>query len=562
MAERKAAAETSNVTVVVRVRPLNERERSRGAGSLVSMPSNGRDTILTRPQETDSGNARAVSRKVADSRTFSYDHSLYSTDPRAANYASQTDLFECLGRGFVDHALNGYNCCILAYGQTGAGKTHSMIGTSTEPGLIPLICDDIFGRIERSPRGTFNVSCSYYEIYNEVALDLLLPRDGTNAAPKPLKVRESPDTGPYLERLSEFGVSTARDVQAFMDVGNQYRRTASTKMNDTSSRSHAVFTLLIKHTATDDVTGMPVERTSRFRLVDLAGSERASATGATGDRLREGAKINRSLTTLGRVISKLADPKHQGVVPYRDSILTWLMSDSLGGNSKTAMLACVSPADYDETLSTLRYADAVKMISTRAVVNAKAGDQQVNGALDLQLRETLALLARARQEKAELQQYEVKARELRDMVESVTTSSRARISSLEREVDALRTHLRLALEALKNPFPDFSRREEEVDGDLAIDENDVYNDDLLDEISSSTNLSLISDADDDDDNNSDNDRVNNRRERKIVIASDRSTIELPRELQGVDGLVSLQEELLALSSEAALYTSLCKRTVV
>src|ERR1700760_2418015 len=150
-------------------------------------------------------------------------------------------------------------------------------------------------------------------------------------------------------------------------------------MNDTSSRSHAVFTIVLKqiqHSLTTDET---IERTARMRLVDLAGSERAKSTEATGQRLVEGGKINKSLTTLGRVIAALADPKHarvhnpnrknRDVVPYRDSILTWLLKDSLGGNSKTAMIACIAPSDYDETLSTLRYADQAKNIRTKAIVN-------------------------------------------------------------------------------------------------------------------------------------------------------------------------------------------------
>ncbi len=175
-------------------------------------------------------------------------------------------------------------------------------------------------------------------------------------------------------------------------------------MNDTSSRSHAVFTINLRQTSLDLSSQKDIEKISRFRLVDLAGSERAAATGASGTRLREGANINKSLTTLGRVIAKLAEPIQSGVVPYRDSVLTWLLSDSLGGNSKTAMIACISPADYDESLSTLRYADAAKHISTQAVVNEITHKSIGINNLEKEIKEMSRLLTVVQQEKEELQQ--------------------------------------------------------------------------------------------------------------------------------------------------------------
>lgn len=423
-------------------------------------------TIIHPPDETDSGNVRASRRKLDDFKSFTYDKSLWSVDPQDSHYAGQSALHEFLGREFVNHAFAGYNCCIFAYGQTGSGKTHSMMGVDDNPGLIPQICTEIFDKIGATTTSTFKVSINYYEIYNEAATDLLLARD-PRLRPKPLKVRESPTTGPYLEGLSEFQVKNYQDIQAFMQVGNQARRTASTKMNDTSSRSHAVFTLTIHQHYLDQATRKNVEKTSRFRLVDLAGSERATATGATGERLREGANINKSLTTLGRVISKLAEPVRTGVVPYRDSILTWLLSDSLGGNSKTAMIACISPADYDETVTTLRYADAVKHISTNAVVNEKVDPSTDSKRLDAELKEMTRLLTLTQQEKAELEQYEVQARSLYQLVENIQETANAKIESLEQENEALRMHLRLAIESIRNPIPDFSTEsEDEEEQDL------------------------------------------------------------------------------------------------
>lgn len=455
-----AMSASSAVRVAVRVRPLNARERARNAKCLISMDNRTQSTTIHPPDEIDLGNTRAARRRIEESKTFTYDNSLWSAEPDDSHYADQTALHTCLGREFVIHALAGYNCCIFAYGQTGSGKTHSMMGSSLDPGLIPRICSEIFSSIERTENATFKVSVNYYEIYNEAATDLLLAREPRNQT-RPLKVRESPEKGPYLEGLTEFQVKNEADVQAFMQVGNSARKTASTRMNDTSSRSHAVFTLTIHQTALDVKSQKVVEKTSQFRLVDLAGSERASATGASGERLREGANINKSLTTLGRVISKLAEPVRSGVVPYRDSILTWLLSDSLGGNSKTAMIACISPADYDETVTTLRYADAVKHISTNAKIN-ETKEQGVDAKrLDSELKEMTRLLMLTQKEKAELQRYEQQSRHLRDLVKSIQAASDAKIRSLEDENEALRTHLRLAVESIRNPLPEFESSDSE-----------------------------------------------------------------------------------------------------
>ncbi|ORY85511.1 P-loop containing nucleoside triphosphate hydrolase protein [Protomyces lactucae-debilis] len=472
----------TSIRVVVRVRPLNARERARNARCLIKMhPSTQATTIYPPTDDQDPANARALRRKLEEQKTFTFDHSLWSVDEADPHFAPQAALHDRLGREFVQHALEGYNCCILAYGQTGSGKTHSMAGTQSDPGLVPRICNEIFDKISQrqsaeGSHATFQVSVNYYEIYNETATDLLLARDLRSGSQprKALRVRESPETGPYLEGLSEFHVSNYSDVDAFMQLGNSVRRTASTKMNDTSSRSHAVFTLTIQQTVTDGPNADVVGKTSRFRLVDLAGSERATATGATGERLREGANINKSLTTLGRVISRLAElPSARPttapvghvsappVVPYRDSILTWLLSDSLGGNSKTAMIACISPADYEETLTTLRYADAVKKISLHAKVNEKherAGDAAAAAAtqakMSQELKEMQSQLALSQREKQELQRFEAQAKALERMIARMSQAAEDKIARLERENEALRCHLRLAVETIRHPLPD------------------------------------------------------------------------------------------------------------
>lgn len=400
-----------NVKVVVRVRPFLPRETVKECVNLISMKAS--TTTINPPPPlpasataTSSGHRQLSTRRNMEPKSFTFDHSFWSCDHKspASPYADQGHVYDCVGREFLDHNMEGYHTCIFAYGQTGSGKSYTMMGSEAEPGLIPRTCTDLFERIEKMTNA--NVTCtvrvSYFEVYNEQVRDLL----ATNKPDGPtisggahgqnlhrLKVRESPTEGPYVEDLSEFSVKSANEVLKYLGSGNKARSVAATKMNDVSSRSHAVFTLVVKQVITDPVTDATEEKTSRIRLVDLAGSERANSTGATGQRLREGSNINKSLTTLGRVIAALADnsggdgpgspgksaPKRKAmggsgsgdsvVIPYRDSVLTWLLKDSLGGNSKTAMVACISPTDYDETLSTLRYADQAKNIKTRAVVN-------------------------------------------------------------------------------------------------------------------------------------------------------------------------------------------------
>ncbi|XP_074220773.1 kinesin-like protein KIF1A isoform X11 [Camelus bactrianus] len=280
----------------------------------------------------------------------------------------------------LQHAFEGYNVCIFAYGQTGAGKSYTMMGKQEkdQQGIIPQLCEDLFSRINDTTNDnmSYSVEVSYMEIYCERVRDLLNPKNKGN-----LRVREHPLLGPYVEDLSKLAVTSYNDIQDLMDSGNKARTVAATNMNETSSRSHAVFNIIFTQKRHDAETNITAEKVSKVSLVDLAGSERADSTGAKGTRLKEGANINKSLTTLGKVISALAEmdsgpnknkkKKKTDFIPYRDSVLTWLLRENLGGNSRTAMVAALSPADinYDETLSTLRYADRAKQIRCNAVIN-------------------------------------------------------------------------------------------------------------------------------------------------------------------------------------------------
>eukprot|EP00730_Choanoeca_flexa_P000715 TRINITY_DN10309_c0_g1_i1.p1 TRINITY_DN10309_c0_g1~~TRINITY_DN10309_c0_g1_i1.p1 ORF type:complete len:916 (+),score=292.94 TRINITY_DN10309_c0_g1_i1:36-2750(+) len=371
----------SSVKVAVRVRPFNSREKKKKAKLVVQMKSN---------------TTEVINPETGHKNTFAFDHSHWSFDEREdVPFADQTTVFTDIGQEIVDHAFDGYNSCTFAYGQTGAGKSYSMMGgeDGEQRGVIPRLCEALFERMEqeKSDDRTFNVEVSYLEIYNEKVRDLLNPRSEHN-----LRVREHPLLGPYVEDLSRLAVTSYQDIQAHLEAGNKARRVASTNMNATSSRSHAIFSLIFQSTSNHGAK-IKSEKLSKINLVDLAGSERASSTGATGDRLKEGASINKSLTSLGKVISALAEAsqaeasataakttgkKKKGkkksksssnkkVIPYRDSALTWLLRESLGGNSKTTMVAAISPADinFDETLSTLRYANSAKQIVCKAIVN-------------------------------------------------------------------------------------------------------------------------------------------------------------------------------------------------
>ncbi|XP_061079150.1 kinesin-like protein KIF16B [Conger conger] len=363
----------ASVRVAVRVRPMNRREKDLSAKCIIHMQGN--KTSITNLKIPDGNSGDSGRERI---KTFTYDFSYDSADGRSSSFVSQETVFKDLGSDVLKAAFEGYNACIFAYGQTGSGKSYTMMGNPGDSGLIPRICEGLFSRISDTTswdQASFRTEVSYLEIYNERVRDLLR-RKATDTFH--LRVREHPKDGPYVEDLSKHLVQNYSDVEELMDAGNINRTTASTGMNDVSSRSHAIFT--INFTQAKFAAEMPSETVSKIHLVDLAGSERADATGATGVRLKEGGNINKSLVTLGNVISALADisqdgtthmKKKQVFVPYRDSVLTWLLKDSLGGNSKTIMIATVSPADvnYGETLSTLRYANRAKNIINKPTIN-------------------------------------------------------------------------------------------------------------------------------------------------------------------------------------------------
>ncbi|GLG98494.1 hypothetical protein R5R35_011422 [Gryllus longicercus] len=345
-----------NVRVVVRIRPLSEKETESGYRQITNVDSVNNSVSVENPQAADG----------EPPKIFTFD-AVFDTDSR------QLDVYNETARPIVDKVLQGYNGTIFAYGQTGTGKTYTMEGNCSAPelkGIIPNSFAHIFGHIAKAEeQKKFLVRVAYIEIYNEEIRDLLGKDQNVR-----LEVKERPDIGVYIRDLSGYVVNNADDMERIMTLGKKNRMVGATAMNAQSSRSHAIFTITIENGDMGD-DGKQHIKMGKLHLVDLAGSERQSKTGATGQRFKEATKINLSLSVLGNVISALVDGKSTHI-PYRNSKLTRLLQDSLGGNSKTVMVANVGPADYnyDETISTLRYASRAKNIKNRARVNEDPKD--------------------------------------------------------------------------------------------------------------------------------------------------------------------------------------------
>ncbi|CAH8473595.1 unnamed protein product [Heterobilharzia americana] len=393
----------SSVIVAVRLRPFTKDGASEGPVCPVSMPKPG--TVHLSEPNAKSNNIRE----------YKFDHTFWSLDreARSVPYASQEVVYNTLGFPLLLKALEGYNTCIFAYGMTSSGKTYSITGPPDDPGIIPRIAEGLFEEIEKrtSSSNNFCVKMSYYEIYNERIRDLLCSNPTGNG----LVIREHPVTGPYIDGLLSENVYSALDISKWLGFGNRLRTVAATPLNDNSSRSHTVLTLSLTKRSTMKYSLGDVDNVynSQITIVDLAGSERQTSTSTLGGRFIESCQINKSLFTLGKVITQLSqnatnkkkpflssEPrlgsrdihpvgsvtpcrfinKRRNFVSYRDSLLTWLLKDSLGGNAITVMLVTISPCPthYDETLSTLRYAKKASSIVNSAVVNEDPKSQLIH----------------------------------------------------------------------------------------------------------------------------------------------------------------------------------------
>eukprot|EP00931_Biecheleriopsis_adriatica_P047226 TRINITY_DN27194_c0_g2_i1.p1 TRINITY_DN27194_c0_g2~~TRINITY_DN27194_c0_g2_i1.p1 ORF type:complete len:1301 (+),score=288.37 TRINITY_DN27194_c0_g2_i1:89-3991(+) len=363
MVTRLRDGHVESIKVAVRARPLNQRERSLGCSVVVSM--SGKTVTM--------GGERNL-------KHFTYDFTYWSLDP---GRATQADVFADIGSQMLSNAVNGFNCTLFAYGQTGSGKSYTMMGQDDDPGVIPRMIDDLFrekAALEQKPLQELQVRISYLEIYKEQITDLFGQLQTSKV--EHLKVMEHPNLGVYVKGLHTMPCETKQDVMGNLEYGLKLRTIATTNMNQNSSRSHAVFTILVNRLeGAKPQTGKKDERKSlhaKINLIDLAGSERTSKARTESERLKEGCAINQSLSQLGLVIKSLTD-RTEGLPVFRASKLTFLLKDSLAGNSKTCMMAAISPAsdNYDETLSTLRFASSVKAIETVAVQNKDKKDQLI-----------------------------------------------------------------------------------------------------------------------------------------------------------------------------------------
>ncbi|KAL4504232.1 hypothetical protein ABPG72_021070 [Tetrahymena utriculariae] len=366
-----------SVQVAVRVRPFNNREIELGSELCVAMQGNKTSLVHFEDQKKN--------------RDFFFDfsfwsHSGFEQDETGLckavdqKYCDQRKVYDLVGAQMLDNAWEGYHCCLLAYGQTGAGKSYSMVGYKPNRGIVPIACEEIFKRISANniPTTEYEVCVSMLEIYNEKVQDLLIP---CNKRPQGgLRIRENKTIGFYVEHLTKYPVKSYEAIEQRMEEGSKNRTIASTQMNASSSRAHTIIT--VEFRKREMVNDKRIEKFSMINLVDLAGSEKVGKTGATGDRLKEAGQINKSLHILGLVISTLAElegGKKNIKVPYRDSCLTKILCNALGGNSKTLMICAISPSNdnYDETLSTLRYADQAKKIKNKAIINESAVDKLI-----------------------------------------------------------------------------------------------------------------------------------------------------------------------------------------
>ncbi|GLI58618.1 hypothetical protein VaNZ11_000353 [Volvox africanus] len=341
------------VKVAVRCRPLNSKEKGDNRAVIVDVDGKIGQVTLHNPKGDE------------PPKSFTFDNAFDWN-------VTQKEVYDIVARPIVNSVADGYNGTIFAYGQTGTGKTHTMEGQPTPElqGIIPNCFDHIFEIVNGSSGRQWMVRASYLEIYNEEVRDLL-SKDSKNK----LELKEHKDSGVYVKGLNAFVVKGVPELKNVLEVGRKNRSVGATLMNQDSSRSHSIFTITIESIEQTKAQPEGHIKVGKLNLVDLAGSERQSKTGATGDRLKEATKINLSLSALGNVISALVDSK-SGHVPYRDSKLTRLLMDSLGGNTKTIMCANMGPADwnYDETLSTLRYANRAKNIKNKPKINEDPKD--------------------------------------------------------------------------------------------------------------------------------------------------------------------------------------------
>lgn len=412
----------ANILVAVRCRPYTKKEKEQDLPNIVQVLED--KVVVLLDQAEDGAEAYRVNR--TKEKQYAFDFAFQPT-------ATQQMVFEKTTAFLLEGVLSGYNATVFAYGPTGAGKTYSMLGTPESPGLMLNSVSRLFDRIEElKVEKEYTLKLSYLEIYNEMIRDLL------SSAPEVLEIREDPSKGVLVAGLSEMVASSQEQITSAIRMGNKRRTTEPTMANETSSRSHAVLQIIVEHK--DRAAGTEAEiAIGKLSLVDLAGSERASNTQNKGQRLIEGANINRSLLALGNCINALCESSEKGVkvfIPYRDSKLTRLLKDSLGGNCRTVMLACISPhpVSYEDTHNTLKYANRAKNIKTSVVRNVLSVSYHISKYTDI--------IAKLKQE----------VTELRSLVQTKSKGTLPPIVSIEKYQLELNAHFQEEAKSRKRMY--------------------------------------------------------------------------------------------------------------
>ncbi|NXX82366.1 KI18A protein, partial [Urocolius indicus] len=425
----------NHVKVVVRVRPESQKEKDGNFSKVVHVVD--QHILVFDPTEEEFSFFHGKKQTYRDITKRTKKDLKFVFDAVFAESSSQMQVFEHTTKTIIDGFLNGYNCTVLAYGATGAGKTHTMLGSSEDPGVMYLTMMELYNCMDQLKEDKIcNVAVSYLEVYNEQIRDLLV-----NSGP--LAVREDTQKGVIVQGLTLHEPKSAEEILQMLDYGNKNRTQHPTDVNATSSRSHAVFQIYLRQQDKTASINQNV-RIAKMSLIDLAGSERASVTNAKGARFREGTNINRSLLALGNVINALADPKSNNKhIPYRNSKLTRLLKDSLGGNCRTIMIAAVSPSSmfYDDTYNTLKYANRAKDIKSSLKSNVVSLDSHISQYVKI-----------CDEQKKEILMLKEKLREYEEKQASVPNSNNAAVLSNNQQAEIQRYK-----EILKNVF---SNREE------------------------------------------------------------------------------------------------------
>ncbi|EPY50306.1 kinesin-like protein Klp8 [Schizosaccharomyces cryophilus OY26] len=444
---------TANVRTIVRVRPKSLRELSTNAVDLLTVDEEKKEIIIQPPPE-GLENSRHRHR-VRGPRVFHLDECFVPSVFGSNGQASEEEaIFQRIGPYLIHSALEGYNTCLFTYGQSGSGKTYSTIGVRGQAGLIPRLSTFLFNEIERIEEETnavIRVSISVVEVLNETVYDLLESKES-----KENDIRIDASTHNFSQGFSQFEVENAQEIDAFLRLAVKTRKTTiADQYGKSYGHTAIIFKVHQKIPKTDKQGSM--QKDSYLKILDLGSFDRSSNRKSGKDTPSESAANNNSLSVLNRVIASLTSKKNDLMIPYNDSLLTRLLRDALGGNCRTVMLACVSPCDFDDTFSTLRYAEAARKIKNISILNVKKSYADSNE------NEFDTILSTLESDRVQMKRHEEHSKKLLAIIEDLKTEYEGRIRSLESQNTALKNHLCLAVDAYLNPVDlNFSKKSDSV----------------------------------------------------------------------------------------------------